>query len=975
MSESKKIPELIFQQHITDFLMRVHEYSILEQTDITDCEHYIAEDHLWSFLKATQGEAIKRLTDDYGTDARDEVFRALHRELERTPMWMVMREGLTVRSLEFRLYYPKPRSLESAATTKYSENRITFRPHFYFGETHQEIDFVLFLNGLPIVVLEVKHEKNQNVHDAVAQFAARDHSRKIFQHPFLYLAADTSDVMAATNPTRVENFRWHNSGLTNIPQTAGEYPVEFLYRDVLSKDQLLEALSFFLIHVPKQEAEDNKPERPAFTILPRYHQSRMVKKVTDDVSDYFVRSGDIGRKYLINHSAGSGKTLSICWLADRLHSLFKPGTNDKLVDIVLILTDRKSLDTNIREDINKFTHLKNIVGLARKSDDLPRFLDQRKPIIVTTQQKFEWVLEQIQNNKKLQKLRVAFLIDEAHRSQEGKMAVAIRVPFRKPGEVDSEDVAADSQDEEEMIAKIIREHDRNQLFVAFTATPAPATVLLFGAPFDTYSEAEAIAEGYIVDVAASIISYKTLYNLHCPIIPKPDEERLYPKGVVSKALQNVAYQDDGLIQYKSEVMLRIFEKNVKPLIAGRAKALIVTTSRMAGLRYFNIIKEKLRERGADYKVLFAFSDFIHPQTNQNISEHAINDLKVGELIEDRFEGEDYRLMVVANKFQTGFDQPLLAGMFLDKPVVDRNAIQTVSRLNRCYEGKKEVVVVDFTNNAKSILKAFTKYRKGTPFEPEEPDHELCVRLRAEILAAGVFTQNDARDFVKILTTETDAQVQLLVSLLRNRFLAKISSPEERKAFVYLLAKYVKYFHFLSCFFVYPGDIEEFAKFAEYIGPQLIKQGNISELMKQIRQTEVIKAAVEYEGVVRSGGTVKLKSSKGKRGAGPPPRKVSVQDMIKEIRTKYDITDEEALYIKQVTEQKAADPTIRSTIHAHREDHLYLDGAYRSLVNGEIQYTYDKLGRYEELSDIKYIDTGGIFDIMAVTVIESNLVPV
>ena len=277
-----------------------------------------------------------------------------------------------------------------------------------------------------------------------------------------------------------------------------------------------------------------------------------------------------------------------------------------------------------------------------------------------------------------------------------------------------------------------------------------------------------------MDVAASIISYKTLYNLHCPIVPKPDEEKLYPKGVVSKALQNVAFQDDGLIQYKAEVMLRIFEENVKPLIGGRAKAMIVTTSRVAGLRYFNIIKEKLKERGADYKVLYAFSDFVHPETNAAISEHAVNELKDGELIEDRFEGDDYRLMVVANKFQTGFDQPLLAGMFLDKPVVDRNAVQTVSRLNRCHEGKKDVVVVDFTNNAAAILKAFAKYRKGTPFEPEEPDQELCPKLYAEILAAGVFTQKDAADFVKLLATGTDAQVQFSVNALRTRFQAKLT---------------------------------------------------------------------------------------------------------------------------------------------------------------------------------------------------------
>ncbi len=975
MAKKKKAPELTFQQHIADYLVREHGYGVLEQSDITDTEHFIAEDHLWAFLNATQADTLKKLADDYGTDARDEVFKALRKELAHTPLWMLLRHGLKVRGLEFRLFYPKPRSAESAGADKYPQNRITFRPHFYFGtvepgQAQKEIDFVFFLNGLPIVDLELKHEANQNVHDAVKQFADRDHKRKIFSHPFLYLAADTSDVMAATDPRREENFRWHNMGLVNTPTNPNEYPVEFLYREVLSKEQLLEALSFFLVRVPKREAEADKPERPAFTIFPRYHQARLVRKVAEDVTAHFSKEGNIGRKYLAEHSPGSGKTLSICWLADRLHSLYKPGTNEKLVDITFILTDRTALDDNIRRDIVNYTHLKDVVGLADRADDLPRFLKQRKPIIVTTQQKFAWILDQMQNNPELKKLRVAFLIDEAHRSQEGQMGAAIRLPFRKADEPDAD---APEQDPEEQLAKVIREHDLNQLFVAFTATPSQATLDLFGKPFDSYTEAEAIQEGYIVDVAASIISYKTLYNLHCHFVPPPDEEeKVYPKGVVSKALMNVAFQDDGLIQYKAEVMLRIFEEKVMPLIGGRAKAMIVTSSRVAGLRYFNIIKEKIKERGAKYKVLYAFSDFTHPETNAEIHEHTVNELQSGELIEERFEGEDYRLMIVASKFQTGFDQPLLAGMFLDKPVVDRNAVQTVSRLNRCHEGKKDVVVVDFTNNAKAILKAFQKYRKGTPFAPSEPDKELCPKLYQEILDVGVFTQKDAADFTKLAASGTDAQMQYFVNALRTRFQAAITDSEERKAFVYLLARYVKVFHFLTCFFTYAPELKEFATFAEYVGPQLIKIGSVSDLMKQIRQTEVIKAAVEYQGVTTSAGPVKLKPGKGKKGTGPPPKKVSVQDMIDEIRTKFQITDEEALYIKQVTEEKIADTGIRGTVHAHREDRVFLEGPYRGQVNGEIQTAYDERGRYEELGDPKYTDTGGIFDIMAVTVIQSHL---
>ena len=391
----RKSPELIFQKHIADYLVRTHKYGVLEQSDITDTEHFIAEDLLWAFLKATQGDTLKKLEADYSTDARDEVFKALRKELAHTTLWMLMRTGLKVRGLEFRLFYPKPRSAASGGAEGYAQNRVTFRPHFYFGDSNHEIDFVFYLNGLPIVALELKHEANQNVHDAVEQFTDRDHAHKIFHHPFLYIAADTCDVKAATDPRRVENFRWHNTGLTNTPVNPDEYPVEFLYQKVLSKEQLLEALSFFLVRVPHRDAEDDKPERPAFTLFPRYHQSRLVRKISADITAHFAAKGDIGKKYLADHSAGSGKTLSICWLADHLHSLFKPGTNEKLVDITFILTDRKSLDTNIREDMANFTHLKDVVGIAKKSEDLPRFLKERKPIIVTTQQKLAYVLVEL----------------------------------------------------------------------------------------------------------------------------------------------------------------------------------------------------------------------------------------------------------------------------------------------------------------------------------------------------------------------------------------------------------------------------------------------------------------------------------------------------------------------------------------------------------------------------------------------------
>jgi type I restriction enzyme R subunit len=245
-------------------------------------------------------------------------------------------------------------------------------------------------------------------------------------------------------------------------------------------------------------------------------------------------------------------------------------------------------------------------------------------------------------------------------------------------------------------------------------------------------------------------------------------------------------------------------------------------------------------------------------------------------------------------------------------------------------------------------------------------------LRRDILKAGVFTQEDAANLVKFLAAGNDAQAQFTVSGLRTRFQSKINDFEERKNFVYLLARFVKSFHFLTCFFTYPPEIGEFAAFAEYVGPQLIKKDSVSDLMKQIRRTEVVKAAVRFQGEVRVGGVIKVKSGKGAKVAAPPILKVSVRDMITELRSRFQITDDEALYIKEVTEEKTKDPAVQATVQTHREDRVYLEGPFQGQVNGLIQAAYAERGRYDELAEAKYTDPGAIFDIMAITVIQQNL---
>ncbi len=560
------------------------------------------------------------------------------------------------------------------------------------------------------------------------------------------------------------------------------------------------------------------------------------------------------------------------------------------MDMVFVLTDRTNLDNNVRDELDCFNHLAAQMAYANKSSQLKTLIQQRKPIIVTTIQKFQRIFDLLRADDTLKDVRVAFLIDEAHRSQEGKNARAIRQPFQEGSQALIEQ-AEDSLDE---IKKVLQVHAPNQLFVAFTATPTAATVKLFGESFDTYSEAEAIAEGYIIDVAVQIISYETLYHLHSPLVPNADEEeKIYPKGIVSKLLKQVAFEDDGLIQYKAEVMLRAFEEQVKPLIDGKAKAMIVASSRIAGLKYYHLLKAKITEKHQanpkqyNFKVLYAFSDFTHRDTNEEIREYKLNNLNNGELIEDRFKQDDYRIMVVASKFQTGFDEPLLAGMFLDKPVMDKNAVQTLSRLNRCYEGKSKVIVIDFTNNTANILKAF---------------------------------------------------------------------------------------NFLSSFYHYEEAIEQFVLFAEFIQPQLIKEGSESELMKAISKVKLIKANVVYKGITENQpGAIKETPRGGGGNTTPSPVvKSSILATIEGIKERYPISDDEALIIREVCEEKQADETILLTIQRNKNSPRFLINVYKSDIRRSIEEAYSQRGHDDEIYKDKYTDDGAIFDMMAHSVLVYGL---
>lgn len=976
----KSDKEKIFENHVTAYLTdeNKHGYIALSNNDCTDTDFHFIEAHLLRFIKDTQLPKYEKLQENYGTDADREILEALKTELQRKLLWVIIRNSLPVRGISFDLYYPKPRSSNSQTSfDNYSKNIFSVKQQYHFSsDTSQSIDLVLFLNGLPIITIELKHEdEGQNVYDAIEQYNLRPQENQIFTLPFLHIAADTSEVKIATNPFTEYNFIPFNQGLTNKEETQGEYPIEFLYKYVLSKDWVLEYISFFLLYIPASQkiTEDGiqliEPER---TIFPRFHQLRSNHKLAQKISEHFEAEKILGIKHLINHSAGSGKTLTISWLTDRLDSLYS-ATNQKIFDMVIVLTDRRSLDKNIKDELAHFVHLKTKIGLAKDSDKLKGFIRHRKSIVVSTIQKFSYIQEIIQEDEGLKQLRIAFIIDEAHRSQDGKLSSNVKAIFTNPELPDNEELPTD---EDEIIGEAKKINISNQVLIAFTATPTQTTVDYFGQPLDEYTEDEAIKEGYILDVANNIISYQTLYHLKSKTII-PDDE-LYPAGVIHKALRDVAFRDPELIQYKSEVILKYFDDKVKDTLNGKGKAMLVTSSRAAGLLYFEALKEKIEKRNLPYKILFAFSDF-KDENGNDIKEETLNELNTlhgGKKIEDVFdENDDFRIIVVANKFQTGFNQPRLVSMFLDKTVRGVNAVQTVSRLNRNFLNKKgNTTVVDFTNSIQNIYDAFRRYRTGSHFQPQEPNPQELDDQYNEFLSFNLFNESEITKYTELIKealtdSAKDADMMALSNDYRNKFRELFPEKDGQKDIVNFLNRFVSNFYFTTLFFQLSPKIIRFALFAEVIADKLFKKGSVSSLKDHLKNLLVEKSTVRYRGII-SNPTVNEPQPppRSRTGGGTtvPPR-ASIPEVMDDLRTIFQITDEEAILINEIIEVIMKDVGVVTLIVNNLNNHLFLESYKNTLKQRIINYYLDH-NWDDRLIEGPYVSPGGIIEYIVQSVI-------
>ena len=982
--------ETLFQAHICQFLEFQHGYQTLNNDELPSQDSHIIAEQLLHFVQTTQVEQFAQLTQNYQTDTAKVFLKALEDEIKKKPLWLVMRSGLMVKGIPFELYKPKPRSQTSPIQeAHYQANQFRFKKEYRYNANSQErIDLVIWLNGLPIIVIELKHEdEGQTVDDAINSdfLSKRDLSNPLFKRAFLFVAASDLEVKVATNLKSEKSFRWFNAQLFNKAETDGQYPVEHLYNHALSKESRAKYLEHFLVFVPAKEEMGDQGltiSQPAFTIFPRYHQLRASQKLSKDVQAKVNENGQLGLKYLINHSAGSGKTLTIAWMADQLDSLYTDD-NKKVFDNIVILTDRKSLDKNVRDDLDNFTHLKSKIRFAKKSKQLADHLEKNRDIIVSTIHKFGYIQDRLQSQDALKNRSIAFLIDEAHRSQEGKMALKMRVFFTEEGDSyeTEEDEPANFDDVADTLERL---NISNQVFVSFTATTTPKTVNYFGTPFDIYSEEEAIQEGYILDVAQNIISYNTLYNLQLKeAIPAKD----YPAGVVAQALKNIAFSDQALIQYKAEVMIKLFLEHVVDSIEGKGKSMVVASSRPAGLIYFNTINTILSEKKLPFKALFAFSDYLDVEGNsiEEIKVNQLDTLHSGKLIEDVFDTDDYRILIVANKFQTGFDQPLLSSMFLDKAVNGVNAIQTVSRLNRKHDDKyqDDILVVDFTNNADNIFKAFNQHRKGTPFKEQEPSREGIDEVYQEIMAQQLFSSEQIESYITnyqaaeaealLRRSEMDARLSNIHQEYREHFQEVLSDVEDRKSYVSLLRRYVKLYYFAAKFFQLEAHLHRFVIFAESMAAILIKQGKLSDLKQVLKHVEVSKGAVILQGEITNPqkGVKEPRPSKegGPGGGAKNLPTTTIEAAIAELEERFNISKEDAIVIREVCEEVSSQKDIKMRITANYTDTLFLD-RYEPTVKKQVVDEYEERDLWVQLDDPLYNDDGGIFSIMSKSIIQS-----
>jgi type I restriction enzyme R subunit len=721
-----------------------------------DREYAVDLVQLAAFLRDTQPDVVDALDLANASPTRQKFLARLQGEITKRGVIDVLRRPVKHGPHQLDLFYATPTPGNAKAEERYGQNRfsVTRQLRYSRDETQLALDLALFINGLPIATFELKNSlTKQTVEDAVEQYKRdRDPRELLFQFGrcVAHFAVDDHEVRFCTHLTGKSswflpfNQGW-NDGAGNPPNPQG-LKTDYLWKRILSPRGLTEILENYAQVV--EEKDDKTGKKKAVQIFPRYHQRDVVRKLLADADEHGV-----GKRYLIQHSAGSGKSNSIAWLAHQLIGLKKDDT--EVFDSIIVVTDRRLLDKQIRDTIKQFAQVSATVGHAEHSGDLRKFVEGGKKIIISTVQKFPFILDEIGSEHRGRSF--AIIIDEAHSSQGGKTSAALSMALAEGG------AAEEDETPEDRINRIMeaRKLLTNASYFAFTATPKNKTLEIFGEavpeggavkhrPFHSYTMKQAIDEGFILDVLKSYTPVNSYYKLVKTVESDPEFDTKRAK----KKLRRYVESHEHAIRLKAEIMVDHFHEQVIALkkIGGQARAMVVTSGIERAIQYFHAFRDYLKERKSPYQAIVAFSGE-HEYGGARVSESSLNGFP-SNLIADRIAEEPYRFLICADKFQTGYDEPLLHTMYVDKVLSGIKAVQTLSRLNRAHPQKHDVFVLDFMNDAETIETAFADYYRTTILS-EETDPNKLHDLKAALDGYQVYAPEQVNALVELYLSGAD----------------------------------------------------------------------------------------------------------------------------------------------------------------------------------------------------------------------------
>jgi len=702
------------------------------------------------FLRATQPEVAEALELNSDNPTRRKFLARLQGEIARRGTIDVLRNGLKHGPHHIDLFYGTPSPGNAKAAERYALNRfsVTRQLRYSRDETRYALDLCLFINGLPVATFELKNNlTKQTVEDAVQQYKRdRDPREKLFEFGrcVAHFAVDEHGVRFCTHLAGKTSWflpfnLGYNDGAGNPPNPYG-LETDFLWKHVLTRESLTDILENYAQIVEKKDEKTGRKRREQ--IFPRYHQLDVVRKLLAHAG----RTG-AGRRYLIQHSAGSGKSNSIAWLAHQLIGLKKD--EKEVFDSIIVVTDRRILDQQIRDTIKQFAQVSSTVGHAERSGDLRQFIEANKKIIITTVQKFPFILDEIGGEHRGR--RFAIVIDEAHSSQGGKTSTAVSMALSRAGAAEEDETPEDAINRIMESRKLLP----NASYFAFTATPKNKTLELFGEPFEeggqimhrpfhSYTMKQAIQEGFILDVLKSYTPVNSYYRLVKTVEGDPEFDTKRAK----KKLRRYVESHDHAIRLKAEIVVDHFHEQVVGLgrIGGEARAMVVTSGIERAIQYYHAIEEYLIERRSPYRAIVAFSGE-HEYGGTKVTEASLNGFPSNK-IADKIQEHPYRFLICADKFQTGYDEPLLHTMYVDKMLSGIKAVQTLSRLNRANPLKHDTFVLDFMNDSDTIHEAFSAYYRTTILS-EETDPNKLHDLKGELDNYQVYTPDQIETLVEL----------------------------------------------------------------------------------------------------------------------------------------------------------------------------------------------------------------------------------